>query len=380
MMFRTLAVLAVLATSIPATAINIVVDYTYSGSFFSTASTNGQKARATVEAAADYFSEILDDSFSRIETPDDYISTATGGSPATYSWNWEMRFNNPSTNSSVTLSNPVIAADEYRVYVGARNLDGSTLGLAGPGGWGSSQGGGWYFPSQKAEIDAISADFAADLENRDQAAGDFGAWGGVVAFDTPNNWNYDHLVQPTGGQNDLYSVALHEIGHALGAAASDEWTALRSGSQFLGEASRVANGGSYPTLTADGHWSEGTTSTVYGGTATQEAALDPTGNTGERKIWTVLDAAGMTDIGWEVVAPPSQAGDYNGDGLVNAVDYTVWRDNLGTPNATGTYNEWATNYGAGTATASSASVPEPAALLIVATGLIGVLTGRSSDR
>jgi hypothetical protein len=60
-----------------------------------------------------------------------------------------------------------------------------------------------------------------------------------------------------------------------------------------------------------------------------------------------------------VVAAPL-AGDYNSDGLVNAADYTVWRDSLAGGSPVGTYSAWATNYGATNigATASTA-VPEP---------------------
>ncbi len=47
------------------------------------------------------------------------------------------------------------------------------------------------------------------------------------------------------------------------------------------------------------------------------------------------------------------AGDFNGDLVVDAADYTVWRDQGGTPTE---YAEWADNYGA---TAASNAVPEP---------------------
>lgn len=74
------------------------------------------------------------------------------------------------------------------------------------------------------------------------------------------------------------------------------------------------------------------------------------------------------------------AGDYNGDGMVNLADYTVWRDNLGSTTAMlpgdstpsivdgSDYQVWKDNFGA---TASSASaigqqaVPEPSTILLV---------------
>jgi hypothetical protein len=61
-------------------------------------------------------------------------------------------------------------------------------------------------------------------------------------------------------------------------------------------------------------------------------------------------------------------GDYNGDAIVNAADYTVWRDGLGGRFVQSDYDVWLANYGS-TAAASTA-VPEPAAL---AAALIGVV-------
>lgn len=69
------------------------------------------------------------------------------------------------------------------------------------------------------------------------------------------------------------------------------------------------------------------------------------------------------------------SGDYNNDGLVDAVDYAVWRDNFGQPAGTlpndvdggvigeAQYDTWAANYGAA-ASSSAAAVPEPSALLV----------------
>lgn len=79
---------------------------------------------------------------------------------------------------------------------------------------------------------------------------------------------------------------------------------------------------------------------------------------------------------------PSFTGDYNGDGTVDAADYTVWRDSEGT---TGTglaadgngdgfvnhidYDLWKTHFGE----TSAVSVPEPTSTMIV--GLMLVLMG-----
>ncbi len=99
-------------------------------------------------------------------------------------------------------------------------------------------------------------------------------------------------------------------------------------------------------------------------------------------------------------------GDYNGDGVVNAADYTVWRDNLGTEPPTAPYvnrdatnldgeeiinhngdgqagvdaadyTVWANNFGA-VSGAPASSVPEPTAAMLVAFGLIAVVSKRAS--
>jgi hypothetical protein len=93
------------------------------------------------------------------------------------------------------------------------------------------------------------------------------------------------------------------------------------------------------------------------------------------------------------VEPPVLVGDYNGDLVVDAADYTVWRDTLGTSVTTGTgadangngvidgpgvgsdYEFWANNYGA-TSASSSVTIPEPASLVLVALGLVAVAQRR----
>lgn len=81
-------------------------------------------------------------------------------------------------------------------------------------------------------------------------------------------------------------------------------------------------------------------------------------------------------------------GDFNDDGSIDAADYTVWRDRVGTPADTlpndldggvvgaAQYETWATNYGR-TAISEGASVPEPgAAGLALAFLAIGALRRR----
>ncbi|MGL4512965.1 MAG: hypothetical protein ACRCT8_07715, partial [Lacipirellulaceae bacterium] len=79
-------------------------------------------------------------------------------------------------------------------------------------------------------------------------------------------------------------------------------------------------------------------------------------------------------------------GDYNSDGFVNAADYTVWRDGLGSAFTAADYDVWSDNYGASrnsTALANSTeltnttSVPEPSA---VALALVAALHSVGGSR
>lgn len=89
-------------------------------------------------------------------------------------------------------------------------------------------------------------------------------------------------------------------------------------------------------------------------------------------------------------------GDYNGDGFVDAADYTSWRDTLGDSVTAGEgadgngngvidgplsgvgndYDVWSNNYGAGVAPGAAAAIPEPTTLLLVAMGLAAVTRRR----
>jgi T5SS/PEP-CTERM-associated repeat protein len=72
-------------------------------------------------------------------------------------------------------------------------------------------------------------------------------------------------------------------------------------------------------------------------------------------------------------AGPSLPGDFNGNGTVDAADYVVWRKGLGTTYTQNDYNTWRANFGAtasaGTGAAgaspSHAGVPEPATLVLL---------------
>jgi hypothetical protein len=81
----------------------------------------------------------------------------------------------------------------------------------------------------------------------------------------------------------------------------------------------------------------------------------------------------------------SVPGDFNGDSLVDAADYVVWRNGLGTTYTQADYDVWRANFGASAAGAAAAAqalsaqqVPEPTAIVSVLLACAGFLW-RSRD-
>ena len=102
----------------------------------------------------------------------------------------------------------------------------------------------------------------------------------------------------------------------------------------------------------------------------------------------VVNAEGVPSESMMVQVLPAIPGDYNKDGVVDAADYTVWRDGLGGEFTQDDYNAWRANFGNTLGASGSgvnsdeglAWVPEPAAsTLWTLGGLIG-LTGRRRVR
>ncbi len=269
-----LACLALVSVT-PAALANIDIQFDYSydtGSFFS----SHAGSTTALEAAAVVFESRFADSLTAI--------TSSGGN------HFDTSFFNPSdpSGADISLSDQSIAADVLRIHVGGASLGSGTLGLGGPGAWSCSGFGS----------------FCSDAGSRGQGvtsgagATDFGPWGGSISFNNTATWHFGLTTDGLGsGEDDFYSVALHELGHVLGFGTADSFDARISGSNFLGtEAGTVALSGDLA------HWAEGTTSFVAG--LSQEAAMDPTITVGTRKAFTDLDFAAMKDIGWEVTPVP----------------------------------------------------------------------------
>jgi hypothetical protein len=164
-------------------------------------------------------------------------------------------------------------------------------------------------------------------------------------------------------------------------------------------------------LPANGNWSSLDDQNAAGGdwresnpTVNQLVELKPSGNAtfgggitfNMGSLFKTAAAGGTPDLSFEYLLPdgteftdgevvyrslgPLLDGDYNNNGVVDAADYVVWRNEINTPAA---YNTWRANFGrtagSGAVAAASTSVPEPASalLIIVAAGTLVMQSRRS---
>lgn len=270
-MFKhTLAAAAVTLAAGSAQAITIEFDYTYdTGAFFTGAH------RSVMDTVAAEFGGRLTDSLAAITVgginqfqPE--VGLITGA-------------------SSTLAPSQSVPEDTLRIFVGARPLAGSTLGI---GGTGFSAGG--------------TTAFLNGLANRGQAlpqGSDYGPFGGAMVFDSGTSWYVDDDVSTVESFSsfDFYSVVIHELGHVLGIGISAPWTNQRDGLNFMGAAAMASYGGPVP-LDDEGHLLKSIDATFMG--ALQEPALTPSITAGQRKYFTDLDWALLSDVGWQVAAVP----------------------------------------------------------------------------
>ena len=101
-----------------------------------------------------------------------------------------------------------------------------------------------------------------------------------------------------------------------------------------------------------------------------------------------IDNIAVTD-GIIIGVSPALPGDYNEDGVVNAADYTVWRDHIGAPAGTlpndanggpigpAQYDTWKENYGSTASTSAMNVVPEPTTGFVLSIALLCLFAKRS---
>jgi hypothetical protein len=223
----------------------------------------------------------------------------------------------------------------------------------------------------------------------------------LLGFDaayTENNYWFDpqpdlRTAPVPSNKGDFLSVALHEFGHAFGMAGfrdfptgkvnGDNATQMDDLSYFGGDGMPIAPNGERNPLYFRGE----TAARLFGGdlrlthkppgdrlysqnyyhvSACDAAAPDGLEGTlmngcaipvGDRLNITQVDLAIFADMGYPI---STQFGDYNGDGIVDAADYVIWRKQFGSTQTSAYYNVWRSNFGAARASQTSQllSLPE----------------------
>lgn len=296
---------ALCAVSPAQSAIQMQFDYSYDISGFFAA---GSTARSTLEAVGDFYGRILDDDLLAISSTSE--NKVTG-----------VTFH-PSTGELLEIPLLYVPADTVKVYVGAYDMGSNILGQAGPGGRSVSYySSDWYVNvmtrGEGTSIDSVIGSTATE----------FAPWGGAMSIDSDSNWNLDYTKMPVAGQVDLYTVIVHELGHVLGLGTADSWDNLIADDLFTGDAVVAKHGGAVAVTSDHGHWAAGTKSTVFGGFDSQDTSMTPSVSYGKRKLFTVLDAAGLDDIGWDINYTQGAYGDANLDGRVDDGDAVIMAAN-----------------------------------------------------
>lgn len=243
--------LLLLATASTASAVNIIIDYSYDFGYFA----EGSAARATVEAAAANLSARLVDGQlaavpTRTATGSATVNTGTFDLTTTANLTASYTIDHPSTGGFTRLPQETFAADEVRIYVGMRQFAmTSTVAEGRPSNVEITTLAYGNYPSWQAAIDIAAANATALFQrgsgvqidsivanipfNGDNSVGNFqlgiGSTGGSLWFNPNLSWQMDHTAAVGAGQNDLYSVALREMIATLGVGTSDDGTPGMSG-------------------------------------------------------------------------------------------------------------------------------------------------------
>lgn len=324
-----------------AAAINIVIDYQYdTNNFFDT-----DLKRDALQAAADRFSSMIATTLSESTLTDNSLDPRISFTHPGSGSSWQVSAaNSQVTDAIVGASGPV--AQEYRgtwninknewiLYAGGRSI-----GSAGIGGTGTG-----------TNFTTVFNDGSSHLNRGFRASGsasNLPVWGGAITFDNDGgvNWHYDPNTAAPLGTTDFYTIAIHEIGHALGLATGwNEW--MHTGSSYNGANAIAAynadNGATETSLNlvsgTNEHWEDGTydsiiypySDPIYVGTEgegnLQDLLMEPTANfsvTRRRIELTNTDVAALEDIGWDVRIPA----DANNDGVVNGLDANIVSGNF----------------------------------------------------
>jgi hypothetical protein len=218
--------------------------------------------KATLEAAAKVWETVIAEEF-------EAISVGTS-----------LQVLNPQTSKieNFVANYPI---DDLVVFVGSRTIDGNgrTQATGGPSGT-------WTSGSR--------------LETRYNGS-KFQPWTAHLSFDRAENWFFDPTLNTSNDiprdAVDFFSLAVHELGHALGIGTSSAFNNLIAGNTFSGNSTKAENGDRPIPLASDlGHPAEGFVASGVGSVA----AMNPTLFTGTRRLLNQLDLALLRDIGYRI--------------------------------------------------------------------------------
>jgi hypothetical protein len=315
-----LAALLVPIFSSPAVEVTLVYQNP-SDSFFSVT------ARNTLEKAAADVSFAITTTLAGL-SQDVYVGTS-GGTTATA--NWSLNYIDPTDGTSVvSLETFSLLPDQITIYVGSRVLADDTLGEGGTGGAGLGLSGSGATAGWQAAVDSMENASNTGMVRGgpvlNTISGSISLSGTPASYqlergyavsslslDSSAAWNLDYALMPTAGQNDLYSVAVHEMLHGIGFGAGQAWDNEADGQNWSGSAVFALLGTGTNVLSEDGkHIAEGLTGVplidgVWQFGAEQEALMDPSILQGTRKYITDLDLAFLQDLGWETQVVPEPA-------------------------------------------------------------------------
>jgi hypothetical protein len=172
------------------------------------------------------------------------------------------------------------------------------------------------------------------------------------------------------------AIEYYEIHSDQGSLDADNWTSLddQEGADPAG-IGWVEGGGSDATILSEGVVI-GSPATVAAGESLELGHSFLAGGDEDLEVYVGLADGSFLRGAVEYVGSVFLAGDYNGDNVVDAADYVLWRkfDPTGTQN----YLDWVahfgdSNLGSGGAQAASAGVPEPMTASLLMLGAISTL-------